>query len=128
MYRTLGLNDGEAHVIRNAGGVVTDDDALDERVVRQVLGKPDVGLVQMKDVLDMTWNIAQGHTVVGGFSISQLFYYVSPTPGGVGFVEGLFPIILRALNVSYPKATLVTLVYRFRPDDYQRWVTRGWIP
>ena len=24
-----------------------------------VLGKPDVGLVQMKDVLDMTWNIAQ---------------------------------------------------------------------
>jgi 2,3-dimethylmalate lyase len=24
-----------------------------------ILGKPDVGLVQMKDVLDMTWNIAQ---------------------------------------------------------------------
>jgi uncharacterized protein (TIRG00374 family) len=51
-------------------------------------------------------------TVVGGFSISQLFYYISPTPGGVGVVEGLFPIILRALNVPYAKATLVTLVYR----------------
>ena len=25
VYRILGLNDGEAHVIRNAGGVVTDD-------------------------------------------------------------------------------------------------------
>ena len=25
----------------------------------RILGKPDVGLVQMKDVLDMTWNIAQ---------------------------------------------------------------------
>src|SRR5262252_10740036 len=24
-----------------------------------LLGKPDVGLVQMKDVLDVTWNIAQ---------------------------------------------------------------------
>ena len=25
VYRILGLNEGEAHVIRNAGGVVTDD-------------------------------------------------------------------------------------------------------
>jgi len=28
-----------------------------------VLGKPDVGLVQMKDVLDMTWNIAQAVSI-----------------------------------------------------------------
>jgi 2-methylisocitrate lyase-like PEP mutase family enzyme len=28
-------------------------------VAGSVLGKPDVGLVQMKDVLDVTWNIAQ---------------------------------------------------------------------
>jgi isocitrate lyase len=28
-------------------------------VAGSLLGKPDVGLVQMKDVLDMTWNIAQ---------------------------------------------------------------------
>ena len=28
-----------------------------------LLGKPDVGLVQMKDVLDMTWNIAQAVTI-----------------------------------------------------------------
>jgi len=26
VYRILGLGDGEAHVIRNAGGVVTDDE------------------------------------------------------------------------------------------------------
>src|SRR3982074_3480850 len=26
IYRILGLNEGEAHVIRNAGGVVTDDE------------------------------------------------------------------------------------------------------
>ena len=26
VYGILGLNDGEAHVIRNAGGVVTDDE------------------------------------------------------------------------------------------------------
>src|SRR5512139_3950213 len=28
-----------------------------------ILGKPDVGLVQMKDVLDVTWNIAQSVTI-----------------------------------------------------------------
>lgn len=28
-----------------------------------ILGKPDVGLVQMKDVLDMTWNIVQAVTI-----------------------------------------------------------------
>nr|MBA2473451.1 carbonic anhydrase [Pseudonocardiales bacterium] len=26
VYRILGLNEGEAHVIRNAGGVITDDE------------------------------------------------------------------------------------------------------
>ncbi len=28
-----------------------------------ILGKPDVGLVQMKDILDMTWNIAQAVSI-----------------------------------------------------------------
>jgi carbonic anhydrase len=26
VYRILGLNEGEAHVLRNAGGVITDDE------------------------------------------------------------------------------------------------------
>src|SRR5574339_84086 len=28
-----------------------------------LLGKPDVGLVQMKDILDVTWNIVQATTI-----------------------------------------------------------------
>ncbi len=51
-------------------------------------------------------------TIIGGFSISQLFYYVSPTPGGVGVVEGLFPLILTTLRVPFGKAMLITLTYR----------------
>jgi len=31
VYGILGLNDGEAHVIRNAGGVVTDDEIRSPR-------------------------------------------------------------------------------------------------
>ncbi len=51
-------------------------------------------------------------TVISGYSIAQLFFYVTPTPAGVGFVEGLFPLTLNALNVPLSMAVLITLIYR----------------
>ncbi|MBA4386145.1 MAG: hypothetical protein C0410_15525 [Anaerolinea sp.] len=51
-------------------------------------------------------------TIIGGFSIGQLFYYISPTPGGVGVVEGVFPLILTTLRVPFGKAVLITFTYR----------------
>ena len=51
-------------------------------------------------------------TIIGGFSIGQLFYYISPTPGGVGVVEGIFPLALTTLRVPFGKAMLITLTYR----------------
>ncbi len=51
-------------------------------------------------------------TVVAGYGIAQLFFYVTPTPAGVGFVEGIFPLTLKALNVPLSMAVLITLIYR----------------
>jgi uncharacterized protein (TIRG00374 family) len=51
-------------------------------------------------------------TVVAGFSIGHLFYYVSPTPSGVGFVDSILPVALNTLNVPFAQAVLVVLVYR----------------
>ena len=51
-------------------------------------------------------------TIVGGFSISYLFFYISPTPSGVGFVEGIFPSALNTLGVPITQAVLITLVFR----------------
>jgi uncharacterized protein (TIRG00374 family) len=51
-------------------------------------------------------------TIIGGFSIGQLFFYISPTPGGVGVVEGIFPLVLNTLGVAFPKALLIVLAYR----------------
>jgi len=51
-------------------------------------------------------------TVVAGFSIGQLFFYVSPTPSGVGFVDSILPVALNTLNVPFAQAVLVVLVYR----------------
>ncbi len=51
-------------------------------------------------------------TIVGGFSIAYLFLIVSPTPSGIGVVEGIMPLALRTLGVNLAQAVLVTLAYR----------------
>ena len=33
VYRVLGLEEGDAHVIRNAGGVVSDDDVIRSLII-----------------------------------------------------------------------------------------------
>lgn len=51
-------------------------------------------------------------TIVGGFSIGYLFLLISPTPSGIGVVEGVMPLGLSSLNVVWSQAVIVTLVYR----------------
>jgi len=51
-------------------------------------------------------------TIIAGFSISYLFLIVSPTPSGIGIVEGIMPIALSSLNVNWSQAVVITLAYR----------------
>ncbi len=50
--------------------------------------------------------------LIAGFSIGYLFLIVSPTPAGIGVVEGALTLGLRSLNVSLGNATIITMVYR----------------
>jgi hypothetical protein len=52
-------------------------------------------------------------TLVGGFAISYLFLIVSPTPSGLGVVEGVMTVALNSLRVQWEAAVLITLTYRF---------------
>jgi len=52
-------------------------------------------------------------TVIGGFAIAYLFLVVSPTPSGIGIVEGILPLALSSLRVEWSQAVIVTLTYRF---------------
>jgi carbonic anhydrase len=45
VYRLLGLEPGEAHVIRNAGGVVTDDVIRSLAISQRLLGTTEIALV-----------------------------------------------------------------------------------
>ena len=49
VYRILGLNEGEAHVIRNAGGVVTDDEIRSLTISQRLLGTQEIILIHHTD-------------------------------------------------------------------------------
>jgi len=51
-------------------------------------------------------------TLVGGFSIGYLFLIVSPTPSGLGVVEGAMAVALNTLRVNLGAAVLITFAYR----------------
>jgi carbonic anhydrase len=49
VYRILGLNEGDAHVIRNAGGVVTDDEIRSLTISQRLLGTTEIILIHHTD-------------------------------------------------------------------------------
>jgi carbonic anhydrase len=49
IYRILGLNEGEAHVIRNAGGVITDDEIRSLAISQRLLGTQEIILIHHTD-------------------------------------------------------------------------------
>jgi glycosyltransferase 2 family protein len=51
-------------------------------------------------------------TITGGFAIGYLFMIVSPTPSGIGVVEGVLPLALRSLRVAWSQAVVITIAYR----------------
>ncbi len=51
-------------------------------------------------------------TIVAGFCIAYLFTIVSPTPSGIGVVEGALTIGLSSMGLSLGAATVITLAYR----------------
>ena len=48
-YALLGLQDGDAHIIRNAGGVVTDDEIRSLSISQRLLGTEEIILIHHTD-------------------------------------------------------------------------------
>lgn len=51
-------------------------------------------------------------TLVAAYSIGILFFILSPTPGGLGFVEGILLLVLKSLGHSQEGALILMLSYR----------------
>src|SRR6201747_3155290 len=56
VYRILGLHEGEAHVIRNAGGVITDDEIRSLTISQRLLGTPEIILIHHTDCGMLTFS------------------------------------------------------------------------
>src|SRR5919112_4982893 len=59
VYRVLGLAEGEAHVIRNAGGVVTDDEIRSLAISQRLLGTTEIVLIHHTDCGMLTFTDQQ---------------------------------------------------------------------
>jgi carbonic anhydrase len=55
-YGLLGLNEGDAHVIRNAGGVITDDEIRSLAISQRLLGTEEVILIHHTDCGMLTFS------------------------------------------------------------------------
>ena len=55
-YALLGLSEGDAHVIRNAGGVVTDDEIRSLAISQRLLGTEEVILIHHTDCGMLTFS------------------------------------------------------------------------
>ncbi len=51
-------------------------------------------------------------TIVGGYAVAMLFMIISPTPSGIGIVEGVMAVALNSLNVPLGAAAVITVAYR----------------
>jgi carbonic anhydrase len=49
VFSALGLNDGEAHILRNAGGIITDDVIRSLAISQRLLGTREVTLIHHTD-------------------------------------------------------------------------------
>jgi carbonic anhydrase len=56
VYRLLGIKEGEAHVIRNAGGVVTDDAIRSLAISQRLLGTQEIILIHHTDCGMLTFS------------------------------------------------------------------------
>jgi len=54
--RVLGLEEGDAHVIRNAGGVVTDDEVRSLAISQRLLGTEEIIVIHHTDCGMLTFN------------------------------------------------------------------------
>jgi uncharacterized protein (TIRG00374 family) len=51
-------------------------------------------------------------TLVAGFGLANLFFIVSPTPSGIGFVEGILTLYFNSVGIFLEGATIIALGFR----------------
>lgn len=70
-------------------------------------------LVSILGIVFLAFNVPTTVAIIiAGFSLAYLFVIVSPTPAGVGIVEGIMTLGLKSLGIPLEAAIVVTIAYR----------------
>jgi carbonic anhydrase len=86
VYGMLGLNEGEAHVIRNAGGVVTDDVIRSLAISQRLLGTREIMLIHHTDCGMLTFTDDPGEDVRQSIARIKASPFLPHTDAVRGFV------------------------------------------
>jgi uncharacterized protein (TIRG00374 family) len=101
-----------AHEISDGfAGLIERPSSLVRPVMWGILNKALLMGVLLCSFLSFEVPVSPG-TLIAGFSLSYLFFVISPTPSGIGIVEGLMPVALASLRVDWSEAVVITLTYR----------------
>lgn len=124
LARLAGLLRREAPFSVEEADLAVDELAQAFAQIRQAdwpsLAKP-IGHALLNEVLHMAvlFCVAAAFSVdlrfgvlVASYAASILFYIISPTPGGIGIVEGVMILVLSSLGVDGARAAAITLAYR----------------
>ncbi|MFN3492830.1 MAG: YbhN family protein, partial [Anaerolineales bacterium] len=110
------LSEARAHefaheIAEGFSGLTEKPSSLIRPVLWGILDKLLLMLILICSFLSFAVSFSTG-TIIAGFSMAYLFLIVSPTPSGIGIVEGIMPIALTSLNVNWSQAVVITLIYR----------------
>jgi uncharacterized protein (TIRG00374 family) len=110
------LSEGRAHefaheISDGLSGLTEKTTSLVRPVLWGLLSKTLLMGVLLSSFLSFDVPFSAG-TIIAGFAIAYLFFVVSPTPSGIGIVEGIMPIALSSLRVDWSQAVIITLAYR----------------
>ncbi len=110
------LSEERAHEFANEiaegfSGLTERSTSLIRPIVWGIVNKSMLMLVLASSFLAFEVPFSAG-TIIAGFAIGYLFLIVSPTPSGIGIVEGIMPVALASLNVNWSQAVVITLLYR----------------
>jgi uncharacterized protein (TIRG00374 family) len=86
---------------------------------RELLSPLGLALANKSILMAILWMVAMAfqtplpaEVLVAGFSIGYLFVIVSPTPSGIGIMEGAMTLSLRSLGLALETAAIITLSFR----------------
>ena len=122
-YGALGLEEGDAHVIRNAGGVVTEDEIRSLAISQHLLGTEEITLIHHTDCgrppSPMTTSDSSSRRRLGSSLLGRLSRSLTWTKTSANRSPGSRRVLSCPARIRFGVSSMT-----LRRDDCERWCRR----